>query len=93
MSRDVTSEREIAAAKAGSDISERMRMIFGENCKAARKAAGLSQAALGSRTGFPQTMVSEIELGKVNITLQTMVLIAKALNVELSALIATPPGK
>ena len=62
-------------AKKGTDaprldapVSEEMRLLFRQNCKAARIKAGLSQETVSERTGIPQPRISMIELGKVNIT-------------------------
>jgi transcriptional regulator with XRE-family HTH domain len=65
-----------------------MRMLFGQNCKAARTEAGLSQADLAERTGIPQPRVSQIELGKANITLETMTILARVIDRDLLYLLS-----
>lgn len=75
------------------DVSEEMKLAFGRNCKAARAQTGMSQGQLAALTRFPQSMVSNIEAGRVNLTIQTMVTIAKALQVELTQLVGTSTQK
>ncbi len=50
--------------------------------KSARRAAGLSQRALGARTGLPQGHVSRIEAGAVDPRLTSFVELARALGLE-----------
>jgi ribosome-binding protein aMBF1 (putative translation factor) len=57
---------------------------FGRELRAARIKAGLSQQALGAMTGIGQAHVSEIELGRVNVTLETMLLLAHAARLNVS---------
>ena len=54
-----------------------------ESLKAARKDAGLSQRAVASKTGIDQSNFSKIETGKSDITLSTLVEIARALDREI----------
>ncbi len=51
--------------------------------KQARTRAGLSQRALSARTGLPQSHISKIESGRGDITLSTLVDLARALDMEL----------
>jgi len=50
--------------------------------KAARMGRGLSQRALGARTGVPQSHISRIENGGVNLTVSSLATIANALDLE-----------
>lgn len=52
--------------------------------KAAREAKGLSQRALGNLVGMPQSHISKIEKGGVDLRLSSLVEIARALDLELS---------
>ena len=68
------------------DIQQRV----GQNVRAARLAAGLSQwdlvakvETLAENTGFDQSYISGLEAGQRNPTLQTMWLIAQAIGVPL----------
>ena len=89
----MATEHETAMVKSDAAISDEMKVTFGQNCKAARLQAGMSQGQLAALLRFPQSMLSNIESGRVNITIQTMVSIARALQVELAQLVGTPPQK
>ncbi|MDK3075497.1 helix-turn-helix domain-containing protein [Sedimentitalea sp. JM2-8] len=52
--------------------------------KAAREKKGLSQRALSSRAGVPQSHISKIESGAVNLTVSSLTAIANALDLELA---------
>jgi transcriptional regulator with XRE-family HTH domain len=53
-----------------------------KDLKAAREAKGLSQRALSELVGVPQSHISKIERGGVNLRLSSFVEIARALNLE-----------
>ena len=50
--------------------------------KAARAAKGLSQRVLSERAGVPQSHISRIERGGVDLRLSSLVEIARALDLE-----------
>ncbi|QIK42267.1 helix-turn-helix domain-containing protein [Pontivivens nitratireducens] len=52
--------------------------------KAAREKKGLSQRALSARAGVPQSHISKIESGAVNLTVSSLTAIANALGLELA---------
>lgn len=52
------------------------------NLKAARKAKGLSQRALADLTGVPQSHISKIENGAVDLRLSSLIELARALGLE-----------
>ena len=52
--------------------------------KAAREKKGLSQRALSARAGVPQSHISKIENGGVNLTVSSLTAIANALDLELA---------
>ena len=54
-----------------------------EALKAAREARGLSQRALASRVGLPQSHISKIESGGVDIRLGSLIELARVLGLEL----------
>lgn len=54
---------------------------------AARKAAGLTQKQLGEKLKLPQSQISRIERNPDHTTVKTLRKIAKALNVDVSALV------
>jgi HTH-type transcriptional regulator / antitoxin HipB len=51
--------------------------------KAAREAKGLSQRALSSLAGIPQSHLSKIENGSVDIRLSSLIQLARSLDLEL----------
>jgi transcriptional regulator with XRE-family HTH domain len=54
-----------------------------EALRSARTARGLSQRALAARVGLPQSHISKIESGSVDIQLSSLVELARALGLEL----------
>ncbi len=54
--------------------------------KKGREAKGLSQRALGARTGLPQGHISRIEGGHADIRLSSLVELARALDLEIKLL-------
>lgn len=51
--------------------------------KGAREARGLSQRALSARAGMPQSHISKVEQGAVDLRVSTLVELARALDLEL----------
>lgn len=60
--------------------SEAERIIFGENFRKARTKRGLSQRNIHRLTGVAQSHISEIETGSSNISIDTMVKLASAVD-------------
>lgn len=69
------------------DADEFFRQLAGERIANARKAVGLSQTALGAKLGVPQSQISRIERNPDRTTVRTLKRIAKALGVDVSALV------
>lgn len=65
---------------------------IGENVRAARKAAGLTQAALAERTGILVPHISRLESGGKMPTLPTLEKVADATGVTLCTLVTVPPA-
>lgn len=59
---------------------------FGARLRALRRQAALSQEKLGLEAGLEQAYVSDIELGRRNVSLKNIAAIARVLNVTLSVL-------
>ena len=55
-----------------------------ESLKAARERKGLSQRALGAKAGVPQSHISKIENGAVDLRLSSLVELARVLDLELT---------
>lgn len=56
---------------------------FGSVVRNERNKAKISQEELGNLCGLHRTYISDIELGKRNVSLENIELIAKALNVPI----------
>ena len=56
---------------------------IGKKLRKARKAKGLSQAAVAKRAGVPQSHISRIETTGVDLRLSSLAEIARALDLEL----------
>jgi len=61
---------------------------FGDAVRNLRQERGISQEELGHRSGLHRNHVGEIERGEISPTLDSAQLIAKALAIRLSELIA-----
>ncbi|MCL6092122.1 MAG: helix-turn-helix domain-containing protein [Actinobacteria bacterium] len=61
---------------------------MGRRIRSRRLALGLSQEALGERSGFHPTFVSSVERGERNVSLMTMLRLAEALKVDPASLVA-----
>ena len=67
--------------------SEELLVILATNIKSLRKAQGLSQERLGELCNFHPTFISLIERRQRNVTISTLEIIAKALDVETNSLL------
>lgn len=56
---------------------------FGRKVRALRLARGMSQEKLGFATGLDQTYISDVELGRRNVSLLAIDSLAQALGVSL----------
>lgn len=54
---------------------------FGNNLRLLRKTKGLSMEKLAQEAGVEYSQISDIELGKINTTISTVYLLAKALEI------------
>jgi transcriptional regulator with XRE-family HTH domain len=68
-------------------ISADLRVAFGRNCRAARIEKGLTQRDVGAIVGLAQQNVALVEIGKANVTLDTMVRMALAVDRDLISLL------
>jgi transcriptional regulator with XRE-family HTH domain len=77
----------IMKAKSGLLVS------LGGRIRSLRKAKGLSQEALGERSGLNPKYIGQIERAETNPSVETLQRIAEGLGVDLSDLFAFLPGK
>ncbi len=68
-----------------------IRRIIGENIRARRVAARLSQEALAAKVGVEQSYLSGLEAGRRNPTAVTLWHVAVALKIKPGALFDAPP--
>ena len=62
------------------------RKILGETVRELRRLAGLSQETLAERADLSAKFIGEVERGTVNISVDSLFRIARALNTEVSKL-------
>jgi ribosome-binding protein aMBF1 (putative translation factor) len=67
--------------------SHLQRQCFAKNFRAARKDAGLSQRDIQTKTGIPQSHISEIESAMHNICIETMVKLANLVHIPVHELL------
>ena len=67
--------------------SAELQAVFGESVRAARIKAGMSQVELSRRSGIGQKEISEIELGRINLTLKTMSRLANVLDGDVAKML------
>src|SRR5579871_5396706 len=77
-------------AKSADGQAVELRALFGNNFRAARQKAGLTQRDIEARTGIKQHYVSAIEGGKQNPTLGTMAALARSVNKDVIGLLRPP---
>jgi transcriptional regulator with XRE-family HTH domain len=68
------------------------RAVFARNFRNARKKAGLTQIQIHNLTGFAQAFISKVETGKSTISLDNMIVLAKAVDTPLWRLLI-PDGE
>lgn len=61
---------------------------FGKRLRALRRERSLSQEQLAELSGLDRTYISSAEIGKRNVTLQTINILAEALGVDPSVLVS-----
>lgn len=76
-------QRIFAGSKAKLDPIRAERQLFLIELTRARLRKGLSQARLAEKTGMRQSVISRIENGRINPNLRTLLVIARALDVNL----------
>jgi transcriptional regulator with XRE-family HTH domain len=67
-----------------------IREVFARNLRKTRNARGLSQEALAHEAGIDRTYISALERSKYNATIDMVDKLARALEVEASALLERP---
>ncbi|HUZ06124.1 MAG TPA: helix-turn-helix transcriptional regulator [Candidatus Paceibacterota bacterium] len=68
--------------------NQKHRRVLGEMIRSYRKNAGLSQEALAEKADLHHNYIGELERGEKAATIDTLLKIAKALNVKVRDLVA-----
>lgn len=69
-----------------------LRDVLAVNLRRLRQEAGLSQSALGDRSGLHRTYISDIERSARNVSLASIEVLAKALGVSVAELLTPGEG-
>ena len=77
-------------SKGVGETQEELSAIFGANFREARLKAGLTQVDVTARTGIQQSDLSRIENGRQNLTLGTMVTLARVVGTDVRTLLRRP---
>ena len=70
-----------------------IQRTFGQNVLALRTAHNMSQDELAERSGISRSYVSIIEADDINVTLETVVVIARAFGVPAISMLLPPPPR
>ena len=62
--------------------------VIGKKVKAARKAAQITQAELAEKTNISTNAVAKLETNLMNVSLQTLINIANALDIDINYLLS-----
>src|SRR6185437_15738531 len=88
--RNGPKEKSGRGAGAADSAREALQLAFGENFRRARMKAGLTQHDVEAHTGIKQAYVSQVESGRINLTLATMITLALAVGKDVDALLKRP---
>ena len=78
----VARKRSTPSRKTALALAKSLREQFGREIREARLQAGMSQTDLGKLINKAQTYVSELEHGHINLTIDTMLLMAHAVGLK-----------
>lgn len=81
----IASEKEMVEKQKKQEILyefENIETRFGRNVRRLRRQQHLTQEDLADLCGFQQHYISDVELGKRNVSLRVVELLAKALRVD-----------
>ena len=78
------------ASRGIGETTEELSAIFGANFREAHLKAGLTRVEVTAHTGIQQSYLSEIESGQKNVTLSTMVILARVVGTDVRTLLKRP---
>lgn len=79
----------MSSGNAGKQATPEERLLFGQNFRAARKAANLTQRDITVKAGYAQSFISDVETGRCAINIDNMAALAKVVNVPLWRLLSS----
>ena len=65
-------------------MMSKIQVSFGNTIRKIRLSKGISQESFADLCGLHRTYISDVELGKRNISIENIEKVAKALNVQIS---------
>ena len=68
-----------------------MRRVVGQNVRRWRARRGLSQEGLADEAGLHRTYIGAVERGEMNVSIDNIARLAKALGIEPLELLRRPP--
>ncbi len=77
---------------ASRKMTLQLQAIVGENVRLNRVAMDVSQSELARLTGHTQQYISQIEVGSINVTLNTMAVLAETFDMTIADLLTPPKG-
>lgn len=88
--RDGRMRRTAPGISVADSVREALQLAFGENFRRARTKAGLTQHDIEAHTGIKQAYISQVESGRINLTLATMTTFALAVGKDVGAMLKQP---
>jgi DNA-binding XRE family transcriptional regulator len=88
--RDGCMQKAAPGVSVADSVRKALQLAFGENFRRARMRAGLTQHDIEAHTGIKQAYVSQVESGRINLTLATMTTFALAVGKDVRALLKQP---
>lgn len=74
------------SSDGGYDMFKAMLLAFGRKIREERERLGYSQESFAWKSGFHRTYIGAVERGEQNFTIETLIKISNALEVDLCAL-------
>ncbi|QHP68132.1 XRE family transcriptional regulator [Bradyrhizobium sp. LCT2] len=82
----------LAISESFLEAQSQLRATLARTVRKRRHSSKMSQRDLAERAGIRQALVSQIELGEANVTLDSLLRIAIALDIDLAGLFAANGG-
>jgi transcriptional regulator with XRE-family HTH domain len=73
-----------------ADEAAALLAVFGQNLRAARRAAGRSQISVSADSGVTRDLVGAVERGRSNATVRLLVRLARSVNGDVPTMLTSP---